>query len=239
MSFFVSRRSVIQICGVGLLSAFTLWSLAAYADEYLSGKVWPQPVVVTPGDAPGAPPSDAIVLFDGKDLSQWHDAEGWKVADGVATVRDKTIRSKREFGDCQIHLEWAAPSKVSGHGQERGNSGLHIQGKYEVQILDSYKNETYPDGSAAAIYKQRPPLVNATRKPGQWQTYDIIFTAPRFKKDGTLKSPGYVTVLHNGVLVPVANANDLAESRQPGAVPQHLGSRITNARREQPAGVSS
>jgi hypothetical protein len=175
--------------------------LVSYAaQEYKSGKVWPIPKVIDPGPV-GGPPSDAVVLFDGKDLSQWNGGEKWVVADGVATAKGGGLATKQSFGDCQFHIEWATPSEVSGSGQGRGNSGIHFQSNYEIQILDSYENETYPDGQAAALYKQAPPLVNACRKPGEWQTYDIIFTAPRFGENKELLKPGYVTVLHNGVLV--------------------------------------
>jgi hypothetical protein len=171
--------------------------------EYVSGKQWKEPAIVTPGPAASDPPSDAIVLFDGKDLNkEFVDAEEWTVADGVATVAGrKSVKTRRAFGSCQLHLEWATPAKVSGTGQGRGNSGAYLMNTYEVQILDSYENETYFDGQAASIYKQTPPLVNASRKPGEWQTYDIVFTAPKFADDGKLVSPAYVTVLHNGVLV--------------------------------------
>jgi hypothetical protein len=177
---------------------------AAFVDEYKSGIVWPEPPVIDPGPAPQAPapvPSDAIVLFDGKDLSAWEGGEHWPIEEGAATATKGGITSKQKFGDCQIHLEFATPSKVSGKGQGRGNSGLYLMGLYEVQILDSYENETYFDGQCAAIYKQQPPTVNACRKPGEWQTYDILFTAPRFAEDGRVEKPGYVTVLHNGVCV--------------------------------------
>ncbi len=155
---------------------------------------------------PGPPPSDAIVLFDGKDLSKWKGAEGgdakWDVKDGVATVNGTgTISTKQEFGDCQLHVEWAAPMKVEGEGQGRGNSGIYFQGRYEVQVLDSYENKTYFHGQAGGVYKQTAPLVNACRKPGEWQTYDIIFHAPRFDKSGKLEKAATVTVLHNGVLI--------------------------------------
>lgn len=170
------------------------------AEEYLSGKVWPEPKLVTPGHD-GGPPSDAIVLFDGADLSQFNGGDKWLIEDGVATVHGGGVTSKRAFGSCQLHVEWAAPSEVKGHGQGRGNSGIYLQGKYEVQILDSYDNKTYYDGQAGALYKQWPPLVNASRKPGEWQTYDIIFDAPRFDAQGKVSKPGYVTVLHNGVLI--------------------------------------
>jgi hypothetical protein len=168
--------------------------------EYKSGKVWPEPKVIEPGKTDDDPPSDAIVLFDGKDLSKWEGGDRWRIEDGVATVRGGGIQSKQSFGDCQLHVEWASPEKVTGSGQGRGNSGVYIMGRYEIQVLDSYKNQTYPDGSAGALYKQSPPLVNASRKPGEWQSFDIIFTAPRFK-EGKLAKPGYVTVFHNGVLI--------------------------------------
>jgi len=170
------------------------------ADEYKSGKVWPEPKVIDPGPV-GGPPSDAIVLFDGKDLSQWVNGDNWEIADGVASTKKTSIHTKQSFGDCQIHVEWASPDVVKGSGQGRGNSGVYIQGRYEIQVLDSHDNPTYPDGSAGSLYKQSPPLVNVSRKPGEWQSFDIVFKAPRFNDDKTLKTPGYVTVLHNGVLV--------------------------------------
>ncbi len=170
-------------------------------------EVWqPVPRVVIPGTGT-TPPSDAIVLFDGKDLSGWEGIEGgpakWTVAGGVVTVAkgSKDIRTRRTFGDCQLHLEWRTPTSIRGEGQDRGNSGVFFQGRYEVQVLDSYKNATYSNGQAASIYKQHIPLVNASRKPGEWQTYDIFFRAPRFAEDGTVLVPGFITVLHNGVLV--------------------------------------
>lgn len=185
--------SLVVACGV--ISAQYLCG-----DEYLSGKVWPEPKVITPGDN-GGPPSDAIVLFDGHDMSKFNGGEKWKVSDGVATVHGGGVSSKQGFGSCQLHVEWAAPAEVKGSGQGRGNSGIYLQGRYEVQILDSYENKTYFDGQAGSIYKQWPPLVNACRKPGEWQTYDIIFDAPKFDANGKLSKPGHVTVLHNGVLI--------------------------------------
>jgi len=169
----------------------------------------PVPPVVDPGPAgpPAAAPSDAVVLFNGKDLAQWEDAKGepvkWKVEGGYMEVVAKTgsIRTKKGFGDCQLHIEWATPVVVSGEGQERGNSGVFLMDTYEVQVLDSYENRTYADGQAAAIYGQYPPLVNACRKPGEWQTYDIVFQRPRFGTDGTLLKPARMTVFHNGILV--------------------------------------
>jgi hypothetical protein len=173
---------------------------AAWVQEYKSGIVWPEPPAVNPG-GPNQAPSDAEVLFDGKDLSKWHGGENWIIENGVATAAKGGITTKQGFGDCQIHLEFATPEKVEGNGQERGNSGIYIMGVYEVQILDSYENPTYFDGQCASVYKQQPPTVNASRKPGEWQTYDIAFTAPKFDAEGKVAKPAYITVLHNGVLV--------------------------------------
>jgi Domain of Unknown Function (DUF1080) len=161
----------------------------------------PRPPVVTPGATPGAAPSDAIILFDGKDLSHWSPAK-WKVKSGYMEVVPHAgdIATKEKFGDVQLHIEWSAPAEVKGNSQGRGNSGVFLQSRYEVQVLDSFDNPTYADGQAAAIYGQWPPLVNASRKPGQWQTYDIIFEAPRLEGEKVLK-PAFLTVFHNGVLV--------------------------------------
>jgi hypothetical protein len=169
----------------------------------------PHPPVVTPGAENSAPPSDAVVLFNGKDLSQWvtylrgqQTTPKWKVQDGYAEVVDHagSINTKEKFGDVQLHIEWASPAEISGSSQNRGNSGILFMGRYEIQVLDSYQNPTYADGQAAAIYGQYPPLVNASRKPGEWQTYDIVFEAPRFEGD-KLTRPAYATVFQNGVLV--------------------------------------
>ena len=197
--------------------------LPGYTDTpYLPDGKWrvhdsgrPYPAVVTPGtfstqEAPGRPPSDAVVLFDGRDLSQWQ-TQGqdgtlspakWKVENGYLEVAPKTggLVTKEKFGDCQIHIEWASPTKIEGKGQGRGNSGVLVMGKYEIQVLDSYQNPTYSDGHASAMYGQYPPLVNALRKTGEWQVYDIVFEAPRFEGDKLLK-PAYVTVFVNGVVV--------------------------------------
>jgi hypothetical protein len=189
----VVAGSILLLVGIGL----SAW---AGIVEYKSGLAWPMPKVIDPGPA-GGPPSDAIVLFDGKDLSKWAGGNCWIVENGYAVANRQSIRTKQSFGDCQLHVEWAAPEKVSGSGQGRGNSGVILMTLYEVQVLDSYQNDTYYDGQCASIYKQHPPLVNACRKPGQWQTYDIIFKSPRFDAKGKLAKPGYVTVLHNGVLV--------------------------------------
>lgn len=187
--------------GIGLVMAG--WLLAtglAPAQEYKSGIPWSEPKLVTPGTASTAP-SDAIVLFGGKDLSAWNNGDKWLVADGVATAAKTGISTKEMFGDCQLHIEWATPDKVEGAGQGRGNSGVYFMGRYELQVLDSFQNPTYFDGQAGSIYKQYPPLVNASRKPGEWQIYDVIFTAPRFDSSGKLLSPAYITALHNGVLI--------------------------------------
>jgi hypothetical protein len=196
------QRRFAMTVGVAFLAV--LFAFALEAGEWVSGIPWSEVKVVNPGPT-GGPPSDAIVLFDGKDLSQWSDGEKWKVEGGYAVASGdntlNTIQTKQGFGDCQLHLEWATPEKVEGQGQARGNSGVYLMGTYEVQILDSYENSTYPDGQAAAVYKQNPPLANACRKPGEWQTYDIVFEAPRFDAQGKLARPAFVTVLHNGVLV--------------------------------------
>lgn len=168
----------------------------------------PQPPVVTPAPAgaPLPPPSDAIVLFDGTSLSQWTSDSGkpagWKLQDGYVEVAGTgNLVSRRAFGDVQLHVEWSAPTPAQGEGQERGNSGVYLMSTYEVQVLDSYQNPTYPDGQAAAIYGQYPPLVNASRPPGVWQSYDIVFHRPRFDASGKLLTPARFTVIHNGVLV--------------------------------------
>ncbi|MEM9659279.1 MAG: DUF1080 domain-containing protein [Planctomycetota bacterium] len=171
-----------------------------FAAEYLTGVKWPEPTIVKPGPTDSSPPSDAVVLFDGKDMSAWNNAESWKVENGVVAVGSEAVRTKQAFGDCQLHIEWSAPTPPEGQSQGRGNSGLFF-GPYEMQILDSYDNKTYFDGQAASIYKQTPPMVNAMRPPGEWNSYDVVWTAPRFNDDGSLKSPAYITALHNGVLV--------------------------------------
>jgi 3-keto-disaccharide hydrolase len=169
----------------------------------------PHPRVVTPGATPGAPPADAIVLFDGKDLSKWAKVQNGQVSDAAWPVRDGyfetgagsgSIVTREKFGDVQLHVEFATPSPARGYSQDRGNSGVIFMGRYEVQVLDSYENVTYADGQAAAIYGEYPPLVNVARKPGEWQTYDIVFEAPKFNGT-TVTSPAYVTVFWNGVLV--------------------------------------
>jgi hypothetical protein len=165
-----------------------------------------EPKIIDPGLGT-APPSDAILLFNGKDLSEWQSLDGspakWLVKDEVMTVGtyQGNITTKQAFGDVQLHLEWATPGEIVGEGQGRGNSGIFLMGRYEVQILDSYNNKTYFDGQAGAVYKQYAPLVNASRRPGEWQTYDIIFHAPAFDEQGKVIKPARLTVIHNGILI--------------------------------------
>lgn len=168
-------------------------------------EVWePEPKRVQPGSGV---PSDAIRLFDGGDLSEWRSRDGgpasWKVENSAFTVVPGTgdIETRRSFSDVQLHLEWRTPAKAEGEGQERGNSGVFLMQRYEVQILDSFENRIYSNGQAGSIYKQHIPLVNASKGPGEWQSYDIVFIAPRFADDGNLKSAGRITVFHNGVLI--------------------------------------
>ncbi len=199
----------------------------------------PLPRVVTPGtestqEASGNAPSDAVVLFDGKDISNWVGKESdaqWKVENGYMEVVPKTgnIQTREHFGDCQLHVEWAAPSEVKGESQGRGNSGVFLMAMYEIQVLDCYDNPTYADGSTAGIYGQFPPLVNSCRKPGEWQTYDIIWLGPRFDGD-KLTRPAHATILHNGVLVhhnteltgPTTHKTVLQYEKQPETGPLEL-----------------
>jgi hypothetical protein len=183
----------------------------------LPGTLWhvhdpnrPQPEIVVPGnfstqECPGKPPSDAIVLFDGSGVSEWRDKDGnpapWKIEKGYLIEGKGDISTKKEFGDIQLHLEFATSSPPKGSGQSRGNSGVFLMGKYEVQILDSYGNPTYADGTLGAFYGQHPPLANVARAPGEWQVYDIVFHPPHFDENGTLKSPAIATVFLNGVLI--------------------------------------
>jgi hypothetical protein len=191
---YAALAAVLALAGVSLS--------AVQVKEFKSGIVWPEPQVVTPGPKPTDPPSDAVVLFDGKDLAKWNGGDKWEVKDGYAVVRATDITTKDGFGpDYQLHVEFATPEKVEGSGQGRGNSGVFLANRYEVQVLDSFENKTYFDGQCASIYKQSPPMVNACKKPGEWQTYDIVFESPRFGDGGKLVKPGYVTVIHNGVLV--------------------------------------
>lgn len=230
------------------LAALAAACLAAGAQEptgvgyddtpYLPGQKWrvhdkqrPAPPVVKPGVG-GAPPSDAIVLFDGSGLASWRHADGrdasWKVVDGAmeAAAGSGDLQTREGFGSCQLHVEWRAPSPPKNDSQGRGNSGVFLMGMYEVQVLDSYENVTYADGQAGAIYGQQPPRVNACRAPGEWQSYDIVFIAPRFSGDGSLEAPATITVLHNGVLIhhsqPVLGATAHRAVAQYSAHPDRL-----------------
>jgi hypothetical protein len=203
----------------------------------------PQPRIVTPAGGvpaanPGKPPSDAVVLFDGKDLSQWASQKdgspaAWKVENGyIEVVKGKGgIQTRQGFGDVQLHIEWMTPSPAKGQSQDRGNSGVFFAGdRYEIQVLDSYENKTYPDGQAGATYGQYPPLVNASRPPGEWQAYDIVYEGPRFDAQGALTRRARVTVFHNGVLVqhareligPTTNKKRTPYSAHPEALPISL-----------------
>lgn len=204
--------------GLALLLAIVI-TTASYTAPQDTQHQWarndrtrPEPPIITPGTAStqehaGKPPSDAIVLFNGKDLSNWVSVKGgpaqWEVGDRYFVVKPGTgyIETKDSYGDCQLHVEWATPNPPHGTDQDRGNSGVFLQGLYEIQVLDSYDNVTYADGEAAAVYGQYPPLVNASRKPGEWQTYDIIFHRARYDASGNLLRLGNVTVINNGVLV--------------------------------------
>lgn len=220
----------LSLKALGALVCLAGTSVGLYAQEaprvdgytdtpFLPGNRWhvhdpgrPQPKVVAPAAAGTGTqaPADAIVLFNGTDLSKWKSGNGqpsgWVVEDGAMKVPPRgtagggDIVTRDEFGDMQLHLEWRSPAEVKGNGQGRGNSGVIIMDRYEIQVLDSYNNPTYPDGQAGAVYGQTPPLVNASRPPGEWQTYDILWTAPRFK-EGQLETPASVTVLHNGIVV--------------------------------------
>jgi prepilin-type processing-associated H-X9-DG protein len=220
VSMNVNLPSLLLVAFTG--SSGTSWAASAgprfYGDAPDAHHPWavhdgnrPQPKVVTPGtfsspEQPGKPPSDAIILFDGTDLSHWESAKDggpakWRVKDGVMQVEPSTgdLRTKDKFGDCQLHIEWAAPSEVKGDSQGRGNSGIFLMGLVEIQVLDSYNNVTYADGHAASVYSVNPPMANAVRPPGEFQVYDIVFRRPVYE-DGQMLEPGYVTVFVNGVL---------------------------------------
>jgi len=177
--------------------------------EWAMAIEWPRPAVVDPGPEPAGPapvPADAVVLFDGASLDAWKNGDKWPVADGIATVGKGAIETRQGFGDCHLHVEFRTVAPAKGKGQGRSNSGVFLMGRYEIQVLDSFEDGTdgpltYPDGQCGALYKQRPPAVNACRAPGQWQTYDILFTRPRFAADGSLEKPGRVSMLHNGVAI--------------------------------------
>jgi len=236
-------QKCVLLIRIGLLLAAT--SPVCYAQVDTKWKIHdlnrPVPPVIDPGtpstqDSPGRPPSDAVVLFDGKDLSKWAHKDGsaakWKVENGYMETVPKTgyLYTRDAFGDCQLHVEFDEPTPPKGEGQGRGNSGVFLQGLYEIQVLDSYENKTYADGQASAVYGQYPPLVNASRPPGQWQMYDIVFHGPRFDKEGKLTRPARVTVLHNGALVqdnvelsgPTANGARPPYAPQPEKLPLAL-----------------
>ena len=210
---FISRQFhlVLVLMGwSGLQFGFCASGQARSASEWLAHDPnRPRPPVVSPARQalPVAAPEDAVVLFDGTGLDGWRSEDGgparWKVQDGamISVPESGYLFTSRPFGDVQLHLEWAAPLPVEGSSQGRGNSGVYLMSKYEVQVLDSYRNDTYPDGQAGAVYGQYPPLVNASLPPGEWQAYDIIFRRPRFHRDGRLASPARMTVIHNGILV--------------------------------------
>jgi len=204
--------SSLAISSLLIAAGFALWTAlpSAGQDQWaIHDPARPMPPLVAPGPAgpPVPAPADAVILFDGKDLAAWTDAKGqparWKVENGYMEVVPKSggIRTVRGFGDCQLHVEWMAPSPAKGAGQDRGNSGVFLMDTYEVQVLDCYGNATYADGMTASLYGQFPPLVNACRPPGEWQTYDIVFHRPRFGADGQVLSPARMTVFHNGLLV--------------------------------------
>jgi len=195
---------------LSLLSLAVLITANTYSQKVdpKATEVWePEPKAIAPGITSQDPPADAIILFNGKDLTSWTDGEHnpakWKVENGAMTVEKGTgnIQTKQAFGSCQLHIEWRSPADVLDSGQDRGNSGVFLMGRYEVQVLDSYNNRTYSNGQAGSIYKQYIPLVNASKPPGEWQSYDIIFTAPKLDAAGNVVSPAWFTVLQNGVLI--------------------------------------
>jgi hypothetical protein len=200
------------VAAAGMLVAFQQQRDGFTDTPILPGQKWhvhdparPYPAKVVPGPTPGAPPSDAIVLFDGKDLSKWQNGAGpakWKAGNGYFEVDDKAgdLTTRDKFGDCQLHVEWQVPPGIQGQSQERGNSGVYLMSRYEIQVLESHDNTTYADGQAGAMYGQWPPLVNPARPQGQWNVYDILFEAPKFD-GGKLVKPGYQTVFFNGVAV--------------------------------------
>jgi Domain of Unknown Function (DUF1080) len=208
-------KRILCLLSPAFIASMNLMAQAQTGDPKLT-EVWtPVPKIVTPGATNSDAPSDAIILFDGKNLDEWVSVKDpkspaqWKVGDGVMTVNKSVgnIQTKRTFMDYQLHIEWRIPADITGSDQARGNSGVFLASTgpgddgYEMQVLDCYNNKTYVNGQTASIYKQSIPLANACKKPGEWQSYDIVWTAPRFNDDGTLKSPARVTAFHNGVLV--------------------------------------
>ena len=239
----MKRVASITFLALGSLAATWLALGETHVDPHypIHDRNRPQPAIIDPGTAssqatPGRAPSDARVLFDGKDLAKWQHQDGsaprWKVGDGYFEVVPKSgyLYTRDAFGDCQLHVEFAEPDPPQGDDQSRGNSGVFLHGLYEVQVLDSYKSPTYPDGQASAVYGQFPPLVNVSRAPGVWQSYDIVFHGPRFDAAGRLTRPARMTVLHNGVLVqdeveltgPTAHHQRPPYSAQPQKLPLAL-----------------
>ena len=214
--------SVALAAGSGYTRTYAVQSLGYDDTPMQPGGRWrihdgsrPQPLVVTPAPAndsgrPGAPDDAVVLIGSGSDLSAWQMTDGspaaWTMRDGVLETGKGLLRTKALFSDFQLHVEFSTPADVKGDGQDRGNSGVFLLGEFEIQVLDSYRNRTYPDGQAAAMYGQHPPLVNASRPPGEWQSYDIVFTAPRFMHDGKLERPAAATVFHNGIVVHHATA---------------------------------
>jgi 3-keto-disaccharide hydrolase len=220
-----------------LFSVVLLLAISAYTANYLygetpkiTGQKWhvhdverPLPKIVTPGESSGPvePPSDALVLFDGTNLDQFRN-KTLEIENGAMVMGEGGQQTLENFGDVQLHLEWASPSPPLNQGQDRGNSGVFLMGLYEIQVLDSFQNKTYPDGQAGAVYGVHPPMVNASRAPDEWQSYDIFFQAPRFDAEGHLHSPAYVTVVHNGVLVQLNQAfNGASTWRRNGSYKAH------------------
>ncbi|HYO22826.1 MAG TPA: DUF1080 domain-containing protein [Flavisolibacter sp.] len=199
------KRILITLCFLCAIK----FSPAQHGGDPKLTEIWnPVPKVVAPGRQSFLPPSDAVVLFaSAKDTANWTGTKAkafnWNAADSFMTVVPGAadLQTKKSFGDCQLHIEWRTPPIVKGEGQGRGNSGIFFMGRYELQVLDSYNNKTYSNGQAASLYKQHMPMANASRGPGEWQSYDVIFTAPRFYEDSMVKSPARITVFHNGVLV--------------------------------------
>lgn len=202
---FMSLKKILFFCSI-----ISIHEIVFAQKDPATTEIWqPEPKIVTPGKSNTDAPSDANILFDGKSGNKWQQKNGdnlkWTVDDGALTVKPGTgdIITKEKFGDCQLHIEWRIDKNVKGTNQDRGNSGIFLMGRYELQVLDNYNgiNKTYVNGQAGSIYKQTPPLVNVCKAPGEWQTYDIIFTAPRFSENGSLITPARMTVLQNGVLV--------------------------------------
>ena len=207
-----SLALVVVALGAGFAAAQVGYDDGPFLPEARDGtwrvhdKDRPRPAAIAPGATPGAAPSDAVVLFDGADLSAWRAGRGgdagWALVDGAMEVNGTGgIKTRQEFGDCQLHIEWRTPAEVKGDSQGRGNSGVFLMDRYEIQVLDSFENMSYADGQAGAMYGQRPPMVNACRGPGEWQAYDVVFRRPRFGDDGEVLEPARVTVFHNGVLL--------------------------------------